>query len=123
MQQTQDRKPFQCRLFQPPIETPTFATMPLEVGTNCSYPTGRWTSPSLRTPGGLAGVMVQLCCSRWQTSFIREGLVISSQPIRRKIRKQAHIYEADDCTNPVDGAGGGCHGNCWAYLGDSGVHA
>ena len=31
MQQTQDRKPFQCRLFQPPIETPTFATMPLEV--------------------------------------------------------------------------------------------
>ena len=31
MQQTQDRKPFQCRLFQPPIETPTFATMPQEV--------------------------------------------------------------------------------------------
>ncbi len=31
MQQTQDRKPFQCRLFQPPKETPTFATMSLEV--------------------------------------------------------------------------------------------
>ena len=28
MQQTQDRKPFQCRLFQPPIARPTFATMP-----------------------------------------------------------------------------------------------
>ena len=31
MQQTQDRKPFQCRLFQPPLETPAFATMPQEV--------------------------------------------------------------------------------------------
>ena len=31
MQQTQDRQPFQCRLFQTPTETPTFATMPPEV--------------------------------------------------------------------------------------------
>ena len=31
MQQTQDRKPFQCRLFQPRIARPTFATMPQEV--------------------------------------------------------------------------------------------